>query len=109
LTVQSVLAPGRNFQLLDVSNLSKGGESEEFTDKIHKKWKELSVAITKDMGLKLCGVDLACSDLESPDSDYSILEINSTPGLDNYAASGGEQFKRVRDLYKKIFNELGQK
>ena len=109
LTIQSVLASGQNFQLLDVSNLSTGGESEEFTHKIHETWKRLSIAITKDMGLRLCGVDIACTNLEDPHSDYSILEINAAPGLDNYASSGKEQFDRVRNLYKKIFNDLGQK
>lgn len=58
------------------------------------------------MGLRLCGVDIACTDLENPHSDYSILEINAAPGLDNYASSGQEQFERVKDLYKKIFNEM---
>jgi D-alanine-D-alanine ligase-like ATP-grasp enzyme len=108
LTTQSVLTPGQEFQILDVSNLSKGGESEEFTDKIHEAWKKLSIAITKDMGLRLCGVDLACTDLKDPNSDYSILEINAAPGLDNYAFSGDEQFKKVKELYIKVFNELGQ-
>ena len=109
LTIQSVLASGQHFQLLDVSNLSMGGESEEFTHRIDETWKNLSIAITKDMGLRLCGVDIACTNLEDPHSDYSILEINAAPGLDNYASSGKEQFMRVRDLYTKIFNELSQR
>ena len=102
LNTQSVLTFDHNLQLLDVSNLSSGGESEEFTHRIHETWKKLSIAITKDMGLRLCGVDIACTDLENPHSDYNILEINDAPGLDNYASSGTEQFNRVRDLYKKI-------
>jgi len=109
LNMQSVLPPERTLQLLDVSNLSMGGESEEFTHLINKHWRELAIAITGDMGLRLCGVDLACKDLQNSDVDYSILEINAAPGLDNYAASGPEQSQRVRELYKKIFNELNQK
>jgi len=103
LNIQSVMPSGQYFQLLDVSNLSMGGESEEFTHRIHETWRRLCIRLTKDMGLRLCGVDIACTDLEDPHSDYSILEINAAPGLDNYASSGKEQFNRVRNLYKKIF------
>ena len=106
LGLQNVLDTGQNFQLLDVSNLSMGGESEEFTHRIHKNWKKLAIAVTRDMGLRLCGVDIACMNLENPQSDYSIFEINAAPGLDNYASSGKEQFERVKRLYKKVFNEL---
>ena len=109
LDITSVLTTGQNFTLLDVSNLSMGGESAEFTHLVHQRWKTLAIDITRDMGLNLCGVDIACTDLKSPSSDYSIFEVNAAPGLDNYAASGTEQFQRVRELYKKVFNELVKK
>jgi D-alanine-D-alanine ligase-like ATP-grasp enzyme len=108
LTLESVLRKGESCRLLDVSNLSLGGESEDFTERIHEYWKNLCVGVTADMGLKLCGVDLACRDLEDPDSGYSILEINAAPGLDNYASSGKEQERRVIELYRKVFNSLGE-
>jgi len=57
------------------------------------------------MGLSLCGVDLACADIESAHEEYSILEINDVPGLANYAAEGEKQYARVRRLYKKIFEK----
>ena len=106
LDLQNVLPVGQRCPLLDVSNLSAGGESEEFTHRIHAHWKRLSVALTRDMGLRLCGVDIACTDLEDPQSAYSILEINAAPGLDNYASSGKEQFGKVKELYRRVFNEL---
>lgn len=108
MNMKSVPTIGEKVQLLDVSNLSLGGESEEYTHRIHQHWKDLSIKIALDMGLKLCGVDLACTDLEEPQADYSVLEVNAAPGLDNYAANGEEQARRVRDMYKKVFNELSQ-
>ncbi len=59
------------------------------------------------MGLQLCGVDLACADIEQPDAAYSILETNAAPGLDNYAATGERQATIVRELLKEVFNQRG--
>jgi D-alanine-D-alanine ligase-like ATP-grasp enzyme len=89
--------------LLDVSNLSAGGELEDFTERMSHRWRDLCVAVTADMGLGFCGVDLACADIESPQAKYSILEMNDSPSLANYAAKGEVQYTRVRRLYQKIF------
>ncbi len=62
--------------------------------------------IANNFNLRLCGVDLACADITDPDSDYSVLEVNASPGLDHYAASGAKQHQIVRDLYTKVFNAL---
>lgn len=91
--------------ILDVSNLSAGGELEDFTEKISQHWRDLCIAVTADMGLSFCGVDLACADIENTHKEYSILEIEDAPGLANYAAKGEEQYAKVRRLYKKIFEE----
>ena len=91
--------------LLDVSNLSAGGELEDFTQRISQYWRDVCIAVTADMGLVFCGVDLACADIESGHTEYSILEINDSPSLRNYAAKGEEQYNRVRRLYKKIFEK----
>ncbi|WP_373507597.1 hypothetical protein [Thiocapsa sp.] len=101
----SVLASGQPWQVFQVANLSVGGDSEDVTDAIHPRWRELCVAVTAAMGLRLCGVDLACEDIRRPDCDYSILEINAAPGLDNYAATGPAQAARVRELYRRVFDE----
>jgi hypothetical protein len=35
-----------------------------------------------------------------------VIEVNGSPGLDNYAALGEEQADRVRSLYKNILEFL---
>jgi len=100
-----VLPAGRAWQAFQVSNLSVGGDSEDFTDRIHPHWRELCIEISAAMGLRFSGVDLACEDICRGDSAYSVLEINAAPGLDNYAASGPRQAELVRDLYRRVFNE----
>lgn len=103
--LETVLSLGEVCQIHDISNLSAGGESEDYTDRICQYWRNLCVRLTKDMGLVLCGIDIACADLEKADAAYSILEINAVPHLDNYAASGKKQHDKVRGLYKKVFEK----
>jgi D-alanine-D-alanine ligase-like ATP-grasp enzyme len=104
-TRDTVLSTGQAWRVHHVSNLSAGGESEDFTDRIHARWRQMCVEVSAKMGLRFCGVDLACEDIGRGDSAYSILEINAAPGLDNYAASGPRQAELVRDLYRRVFNE----
>jgi len=104
-TSATVLPQGYRWQVYQVSNLSVGGDSEDFTDRIHPHWRKLCTELTAAMGLRICGVDLACEDICRGDSEYSILEINAAPGLDNYAATGPKQAAVVRDLYRRVFNE----
>lgn len=104
-TLETVLPLNTRFQVYDASNLSLGGEPEDYTNRLHQYWKELCISVARDMGLLLCGVDIACANLEAPEASYSILEINAAPGLDNYAASGEEQSQAVRALYQKVFNK----
>jgi D-alanine-D-alanine ligase-like ATP-grasp enzyme len=102
-SLSSVPQPGERVVVHDVSNLSAGGEAEEFTDQLHPAWAALCVRVAGDMGLELSGIDLACADPADPEAEYSILEINTSPGLEHYAASGAEQAARVRGLYRRVF------
>jgi D-alanine-D-alanine ligase-like ATP-grasp enzyme len=104
-SLASIPADGERVAIYDVSNLSTGGDAEDFTARVHPHWRDLCISLTAQLGLRLCGVDLACADIESADSAYSILETNASPGMDNYATMGAAQMQTVRDLYRRIFNE----
>lgn len=107
LGLKSVIAKGQQVYLLDNANLSTGGDAVDVTEKIHPDFKRLAVRITKDMGLRMCGVDIITSDdIGSPMKDYVIIEINSAPGLDNYASIGPAQQARVDNLYLKVLKAL---
>ena len=103
--LHTVLPDGHLYRVYDISNLSAGGEARDCTEALHPHWRELCVRLTREMGLQLCGVDLACADLTSPDAASSILEINPAPGMDHYAAMGPRQMALVRDFYRRLFNE----
>lgn len=100
----SVPRSGETVVLADVSNLSKGGTSQDVSDVIHNRWIELCAYIAENFNLRLCGVDLACEDITTASSNYSVLEVNAAPGLDHYALSGEPQQKIVDEMYVKVLN-----
>jgi D-alanine-D-alanine ligase-like ATP-grasp enzyme len=108
LTFDSILTKDTVVYLLDNANLSNGGDSVDFTDQIHPDFQKLAINITKDMGLRLAGVDILTNDITKPLEDYTLLEINSAPGLSHYATLGEKQTQQVEYLYRKILQALEQ-
>lgn len=104
LSMKSVVPAGASQVLVPVSNLSTGGTSVDVGDRLHARWSEMAAMIASNFNLRLVGVDLACDDITSSEANYSVLEINSTPGLDHYAQSGEAQRLKVDELYTKALN-----
>lgn len=106
-TCASIPHKGEWIQLLDNANLSSGGTSVDVTETVHPDFKKLAVSLTRDMGLRFCGVDLMIEgSIEEKPAAYWILEINAAPGLDHYAKIGRAQEKIVEDLYLKVLKHL---
>ena len=107
LTLKSVPRKGDRIYLLDNANLSTGGDSIDVTANVHPDFYRLAVQLTKDMDLRLCGVDLMIDgDISGKPGKYWILEINSAPGLDHYAKSGKAQEKIVENLYLEVLKSM---
>lgn len=107
LSFRSVLAKDQKIYLLDNANLSAGGDSVDVTDKTHPDFKKLAVKLTRDMGLRLCGVDLMIDgDITQKPGVFWVLEINSAPGLDHYAKIGKVQEQIVEDLYLEVLKHM---
>jgi D-alanine-D-alanine ligase-like ATP-grasp enzyme len=108
LSFESVLARGQALALLDNANLSTGGDALDMTEAIHPDFAAFCVRVTRDMGLRLCGVDVITEDITRPLAGQHpvVLEINSAPGLDNYASIGEEQHRRVEHLYRTVLLAL---
>lgn len=106
LRLSSTLPKGKKIYLLDNANLSTGGDAVDVTDTIHPDFASIAVRLTKDMGLRLCGVDIMCPDITKPASSYRILEINAGPGLDHYAKNGTAQKEIVESLYREVLKSL---
>lgn len=108
LTEASVVAEGESLRVADISNLSAGGTAVDLTTSIHERWVNIASNVADEFSLRLCGIDLACEDPTTGGGEYSVIEVNATPGLDHYAASGDEQAQIVDNLYTKALNEFPQ-
>ncbi|MBI5644503.1 cyanophycin synthetase, partial [Candidatus Kaiserbacteria bacterium] len=109
LSLRSVPSKGVCVYLLDNANLSSGGDAVDVTESMHQSFKKLAIDFTRDMGLRMSGVDLMVQgDIREKAKKYWILEINAAPGLDHYASSGKEQEKIVENLYFKVLKSLSR-
>ncbi|BAZ32822.1 glutathione synthase [Cylindrospermum sp. NIES-4074] len=106
LTLETVLPQDTLVYLLDNANLSNGGHSVDFTDSIHPDFQKLAIHITQDLGLRLAGVDIITTDITQPLEDYTVLEVNSAPGLGHFMSLGERQAQRVEKLYFKVLQAL---
>lgn len=107
LSFRSVPIKGQKVYLLDNSNLSTGGDSMDVTKKVNPAFQKLAVNLTRDMGLRLCGVDLMIEgDISQEPSSFWVLEVNSSPGLDHYAKIGKAQEQIVEDLYLEVLKHM---
>jgi len=101
---ESVPGQGERIRLHDVSNLSAGGTATDVTDLVADRWRTLAVRIAELFNLRLCGVDLACADINGDAGAYAVIEVNGAPGLDHYVSVGAHQEAVVRHLYLKVLN-----
>ena len=105
--LDTILGKGVVCRLQDIANLSLGGTTEDKTGQIAPFYSQLAVEIADSLNLKLCGIDIIANDITKVgNTDYSILEVNSAPGLDNYVYEGEKQEEYVKMLYGKVFDYL---
>lgn len=112
-TLSSIPPLYHKIYLLDNANLSTGGDSIDVTNEISKGFRKVSINLTKDMGLRIAGVDIMVTKgditLDPKKCSHYVIEINSAPGLDHYVTTGSKQKKIVEDMYLKIFKALSKK
>lgn len=107
LTMRSIIPRGTCIYLLDNANLSTGGDAVDVTGIIHGEFKRIAVCLTRDMGLRLCGVDLIVDgNIAERPRKYWVLEINAAPGLDHYVKAGRAQERIVEEMYLKVLNAM---
>jgi|SRR3989344_3136118 len=107
LNFTSVVATGVEINLLDNANLSSGGEAVDVTDTIDESYKQMAVNLTREMGLRFCGVDIITPEpISRTIGNYTVIEINAAPGVDYYTQIGEAQQEIIRQTYEKILQAL---
>lgn len=105
----STIPDGNRIDLLPNANLSTGGDSLDITEVLHESWRQLVTRIAKDMNLRYIGIDILAEEpLSKPAAKYVVLEVNAAAGLDNYAAIGAPQRKRIETMYRKVVEAMLQ-
>lgn len=111
-SLKNVLPWGKKIFLLDNANLSTGGDAVDVTKNIHQSFKKIAVNLTKNMGLRMAGVDMMITKGDiaenSKNCNYYIIEINAAPGLDHYVTTGKAQRKIIEAMYLKILKALAR-
>lgn len=102
--VNTILQKGESIRLQDICNLSLGGTAIDIQNVLSQTIKNVAIEVAKKLNLNLCGVDIMISRLDS--DDYSILEVNSAPGLDNYLYSREERDNYLKEVYRKILHSI---
>ncbi len=104
----AILEDGKILRLQDIANISLGGESIDVLNDVDDKFKDMAISIADSFNLRLCGIDIIADDISNFDLGYKILEINSSPGLDNYLYPKEQQEKYVESLYSRVMDEIGK-
>lgn len=106
-TTETVLPENEILRLQDIANLSLGGESIDVINIVDNRFKTMAIELAASFNLRLCGIDIIADDITNYEKKYTVLEINSSPGLDNYLYEKNEQEKYVESLYGEILHTLG--
>lgn len=83
LSFNSIPKRGEKIYLRENSNISTGGDSIDFTDKIHKSYKEVALKSAKAVKALICGVDMVIDNIdeEAKEKNYGIIELNFNPAI----------------------------
>ena len=104
LKLDSVLAEGEKIYVRKVSSMSRGGVTEDFTDKVSPEIKYVVESIAQSMHAFVIGADIMCKDISKPltKDNGGILEVNTMPeAYLNFYPTIGESREYIAEEYIK--------
>ncbi len=105
-TLGNIIRDGDCVHLLPNANLSTGGDVVEALEDLSEGFKTICITAANSIGLRFAGVDVLCDDPGLAHPEYTILELNSAPGMKNYAALGPKERRKVLAIYDTILDLL---
>lgn len=83
LTILSIPKAYQKVYLRENSNISTGGDSIDFSDKMPQSYKEIAIKAANSVNAMICGVDMIISDIENKNShqNYCLIELNFNPDI----------------------------
>ncbi|WP_244833602.1 bifunctional glutamate--cysteine ligase GshA/glutathione synthetase GshB [Clostridium sp. BJN0001] len=72
---------GEKVYLRENSNISTGGDSIDYTQKIPDRFKKIAIKCANAVNAKICGVDMIIEDISDENSKYGIIELNFNPAI----------------------------
>ena len=98
---------GEKIYLRENSNISTGGDSIDFTDKIHPSYKDVALKSAKAVKALICGVDMVIDDIEeeAKEKNHGIIELNFNPAIHIHCFPyKGENRKAGEKILDLLFN-----
>jgi len=102
----SIPAPGETVYLRENSNISTGGDSIDFTDRIPDSYKQIAIKAAKFLNVAITGLDMIIPEYtqDAADDNYAIIELNFNPAIHIHCYPfKGEN----RKLNEKLMDVLG--
>lgn len=111
LSLRDVLPKGERIFLRDVANISMGGDPVDVTDIIHSSVKKIAMNVLEAIpGSAFIGIDMMTQDITANQepTQYSILEVNHSPGLSYVHELPFEAQRREssRAFLEELFGEI---
>lgn len=83
MTFDSIPGKDEVVFLRENSNISTGGDSIDYTERIHESYKEIAREAAQVVGAVFCGIDIIIEDIEKPatTNNYVVIELNFNPAI----------------------------
>jgi cyanophycin synthetase len=81
LTLEDIPAKGKTVPVRKEASMSRGGITEDFTEKVHPQIKYVVESLARSLRAFILGVDVLCKDISKPltGGNGSIIECNTMP------------------------------
>ena len=109
LTLESVLNKDQRIYVRNVASMSRGGITEDYTDKVSLEIRNIVESIASTMHVFAMGADIICNDISKPltKDNGAILEVNTMPEsyLNFFPVIGEEQTEALHYYIKELLKD----